>query len=204
MYKLGNTEPKNDLSYKYKSKSQNKMNYLTDSACSEIQKILRQDYFSRLQKVSLNNLINYVTDDDIKFKTADKHNHFEEKDKGHIKYAAKQILFSDKVRKNNFNRIKRRPNINILNQKDSKTIPVLKKTDNFQDLMKENNEEDKRAFIFRTKKVYKDKYPISYDINYIDEVENKFIKPYLSKNTIVYHDYIPYKKSKTPFNFIIG
>ena len=204
MYKLGNTEPKNDLSYKYKSKSQNKMNYLTDSACSEIQKILRQDYFSRLQKVSLNNLINYVTDDDIKFKTTDKHNHFEEMDKGHIKYAAKQILFSDKVRKNNFNRIKRRPNINILNQKDSKTIPVLKKTDNFQDLMKENDEEDKRAFIFRTKKVYKDKYPISYDINYIDEVENKFIKPYLSKNTIVYHDYIPNKKSKTPFNFIIG
>ena len=204
MYKLGNTNPKNELSNKYKSKSQNKMNYLTDSSCSEIQKILRQDYFQRLQKVSLNNLINYVTDDDINFKTTDKHNHFEEMDKKHIKYAAKQILFSDKVRKNNFHKIKKQPKRNSLNQKDSKAIPVLKNTDSFQDLIKDNNEEDKRAFIFKAKKVYKDKYPISYDINYIDEVENKFIKPYLSKNTIVYHDYIPNKKSKTPFNFIIG
>ena len=204
MYKLGNTNPKNELSNKYKSKSQNKMNYLTDSSCSEIQKILRQDYFQRLQKVSLNNLINYVTDDDINFKTTDKHNHFEEMDKKHIKYAAKQILFSDKVRKNNFHKIKKQPKRNSLNQKDSKTIPVLKNTESLQDLMKDNNEEDKRAFIFKAKKVYKDKYPISYDINYIDEVENKFIKPYLSKNTIVYHDYIPNKKSKTPFNFIIG
>ena len=204
MYKLGNTNPKNELSNKYKSKSQNKMNYLTDSSCSEIQKILRQDYFQRLQKVSLNNLINYVTDDDINFKTTDKHNHFEKIEKKHIKYAAKQILFSDKVRKNNFNKIKKQPKRNSLNQKDSKTIPVLKNTESLQDLMKDNNEEDKRAFIFKAKKVYKDKYPISYDINYIDEVENKFIKPYLSKNTIVYHDYIPNKKSKTPFNFIIG
>ena len=204
MYKLGNPDQKNELSNKYKSKSLNKMNYLTDSSCSEIQKILRQDYFSRLQKVSLNNLINYVTDEDINFKTTDKHNHFEEMDKKHIKYAAKQILFSDKVRKNNFNKIKKQPKRNSLNQKDSRTIPVLKNTDSLQDLMKDNNEEDKRAFIFKAKKVYKDKYPISYDINYIDEVENKFIKPYLSKNTIVYHDYIPNKKSKTPFNFIIG
>ena len=115
-----------------------------------------------------------------------------------------QILFSDKVRKNNFNKIKKQPKRNSLNQKDSRTIPVLKNTDSLQDLMKDNNEEDKRAFIFKAKKVYKDKYPISYDINYIDEVENKFIKPYLSKNTIVYHDYIPNNKSKTPFNFIIG
>ena len=204
MYKLGNPDQKNELSNKYKSKSLNKMNYLTDSSCSEIQKILRQDYFSRLQKVSLNNLINYVTDEDINYKTTDKHNHFEEMDKKHIKYAAKQILFSDKVRKNNFNKIKKQPKRNSLNQKDSRTIPVLKNTDSLQDLMKDNNEEDKRAFIFKAKKVYKDKYPISYDINYIDEVENKFIKPYLSKNTIVYHDYIPNKKSKTPFNFIIG
>ena len=204
MYKLGNPDQKNELSNKYKSKSVNKMNYLTDSSCSEIQKILRQDYFSRLQKVSLNNLINYVTDEDINYKTTDKHNHFEEMDKRHIKYAAKQILFSDKVRKNNFNKIKKQPKRNSLNQRDSKTIPVLKNTDSLQDLMKDNNEEDKRAFIFKAKKVYKDKYPISYDINYIDEVENKFIKPYLSKNTIVYHDYIPNKKSKTPFNFIIG
>ena len=206
MYKLGNPSHKNDFLHNiYSSRSQNKMNYLTDSSCSEIQKILRQDYFSRLQKASLNNLINYVTEDDPNFKT-NKHidSEFEKMHKKPIKYAAKQILFSDKVRKNNFNRIKRNPRKNLLNIKDYETLPALKNTESMQDLMSDNNEEDKRTFIFKAKKVYKDKYPITYDLNYIDEVENKFIKPYLSKNNVVYHDYIVNKKSKTPFNFIIG
>ena len=58
--------------------------------------------------------------------------------------------------------------------------------------------------LFKAKKIYKDKYPIHYDYNYIDEVEKKFIKPYLSKDNIIYKEYIENKKSKTPFNFIIG
>ena len=71
--------------------------------------------------------------------------------------------------------------------------------------MKDNEpEEDKKTIVFKPKKVYKDKYPITYDLNYIDEIENKFIKPYLSKNKVIYHEYIVNKKSKTPFNFIIG
>ena len=70
MHKSRNISQKNEV-YKQTSNSKNKLNYLTDSSCSEIQKILRQDYFSRLQKASLNNLINYVTEDDHKFKTID-------------------------------------------------------------------------------------------------------------------------------------
>ena len=102
------------------------------------------------------------------------------------------------IRKNNFNRIKKHPRKNLLNMNENKSV------DNFNELIRENNEEDNKPLIFKIKKVYKDKYPIKYDLNYIDEVENKFIKPYLSKNNVVYHDYIVVKKSKTPFNFIIG
>ena len=204
MNKSRNIEQKNEI-FRQKNNSRNKLNYLTDSSCSEIQKILRQDYFSRLQKASLNNLINYVTEDDPKFKTIDKHNNLEEINNNNpINYAARQILFSDKVRKNNFNKIKKHPR-RILNSYDSKNMHVMKSTDSFQDLMKEEENDDvKKMFIFKPKKIYRDLYPINYDSNYIDEVEKKFIKPYLSKNTIVYHEYIANKKSKTPFNFIIG
>ena len=67
MYKSGNIDSqKNFIQYRYPNKSGNKINYLTETSCSEIQKILRDDYFSRLQKASLNNLINYVTEDDPK------------------------------------------------------------------------------------------------------------------------------------------
>ena len=205
MNKSRNIEQKNEI-FRQKTNSRNKLNYLTDSSCSEIQKILRQDYFSRLQKASLNNLINYVTEEDPNFKTLGKHNHIEEvHNYNPINYAAKQVLFSEKVRKNNFNKTKKRPKRNVLNSYDGKTMPVMKSMDSVQDLMKEEEEDnDKKMFVFKPKKVYRDLYPISYDINYIDEVEKKFIKPYLSKNTIVYHDYIVNKKSKTPFNFIIG
>ena len=203
MYKSRNIQSKNE-NYKSMPKPQNKLNYLTDSSCSEIQKLLRQDYFSRLQKASLNNLINYVNEDDPKFKTTEKNIHIDEMNNKPIKYAAKQILFSEKVRKNNFNKIKKHPRRSALNSYDKRALPSIKSTDSLQELMKDDNEDEKKMMIFKPKKVYKDKYPITYDLNYIDEVENKFIKPYLAKNTIVYHEYIVNKKSKTPFNFIIG
>ena len=50
----------------------------------------------------------------------------------------------------------------------------------------------------------KDDKTLYYDLNYIDDVENKYIKPYLSRNNIKYKEYIENKKSKAPFNFIIG
>ena len=202
MYKLDtNIDSKKDyLQNRYQNKSQDKLNnYLTDSSCNTIQKILRDDYFSRLQKASLNNLINYVTEDDNNFKTNKNiHLTLDNIHKKPIKQAAKQIVYSNMIRKNNFNRIKKHPRKNLLNMNDSKSV------DNFNELIRENNEEDNKPLIFKIKKVYKDKYPIKYDLNYIDEVENKFIKPYLNKNNVVYHDYIVVKKSKTPFNFIIG
>ena len=99
MYNINSIDQRNDfLQNKHQSKSQNKLNYLTDSSCSEIQKILRQDYFSRLQRASLNNLINYVTEDDPNFKTNKNNNmniHLEEMQRKPIKYAATGEKLSD-------------------------------------------------------------------------------------------------------------
>ena len=49
-----------------------------------------------------------------------------------------------------------------------------------------------------------DKFPIKYKSNYIDQVENNFIKPYFNKDIIVYDDFIENKQSRIPFNFIIN
>ena len=173
---------------------QRKKNYLTESSCDEIQRILRKDYFNRLQKASLNNLINYINEDDIPRQNIN----IEAMSKKPLKYAAKQILFSDKIRKNNYSWIKNHPKKKNYNDTNPIKTPILK---NSEDISIEN---DKKNTMFKAKKIYKDKFPIHYDYHYIDEVEKKFIKPYLSKQNIVYKEYIENKKSKTPFNFIIG
>ena len=173
---------------------QRKKNYLTESSCDEIQKVLRKDYFNRLQKVSLNNHINYINEDDLPRQNIN----IESMNKKPLKYAAKQILFSNKIRKNNYSWIKKHPRKKNYNETDTIKMPIIKNTEEITDY------NDKRNSMFKAKKIYTDKYPIYYDYHYIDEVENKFIKPYLSKENIVYKDFIENKKSKTPFNFIIG
>ena len=172
---------------------QNKNNNLTESSINQIQNQLRQNYFSSLQQASLNKYINYVNKDEVP------HNNNIENIEAAINkplnYAAKQVVFSNRIRKNNLNWIKKHPR--KIKQKENEKINVLY---NFDD----NNNEDKQKFIYGQKKIYIDKFPIKYNMNYIDEVEKKFIKPFLSGNNVIYRDYIEIKKSKTPFNFIIG
>ena len=176
--------------------AQRKKNYLTESSCEQIQKVLRKDYFNRLQKASLNNLINYVNEDDLP-----RPNNIEEINKKPLKYAAKQILFSDKIRKNNYNWIKKHLRKKNYNETDAVKIATIQ---NIGDIKTLEDENDGKKHMIKAKKIYIDKFPLQYDYHYIDEVENKFIKPYLSNENIIYKDYIPNKKSKTPFNFIIG
>ena len=197
MFKSRNNSTISKIPYKMDF-FQGKKNYLTESSCEEIQKVLRKDYFNRLQKASLNNLVNYINEDDI---PRQNNMNLEEMNKKPLKYAAKQILFSDKIRKNNYKRIKNHPRKKNYNETDAVKIEPLKNED-FKNIKDDNN--NKKSTLFKAKKIYKDKYPIYYDFHYIDEVENKFIKPYLSKGNIIYKDYIENKKSKTPFNFIIG
>ena len=175
--------------------SNKRKNYLTVNSCDEIQKVLRKDYFERLRSASLNKLINYVNEDDER---NNKNLNIEEMNEKPLKYAAKQILFSDKIRKNNFNLIKKSSRKRINTKKDEIKIP----SEDLIYLDKENN--TKKNSLFKPKKIYIDKFPIYYNYNYIDEVENKFIKPFLNKDNIIYKDYLENKKSKMPFNFIIG
>ena len=175
--------------------SNRRKNYLTVNSCDEIQKLLRKDYFERLRSASLNKLINYVNEDDER---NNKNLNIEEMNEKPLKYAAKQILFSDKIRKNNFNLIKKSSRKKINTKKDDIKIP----SEDQINLERENN--TKKNALFKPKKIYIDKFPIYYNYNYIDEVENKFIKPFLNKDNIIYKDYLENKKSKMPFNFIIG
>ena len=167
--------------------SNKRKNYLTVNSCDEIQKVLRKDYFDRLRSASLNKLINYVNEDDER---NNKNLNIEEMNEKPLKYAAKQILFSDKIRKNNFNLIKKSSRKRINTRKDEIKIP----SEDLINLDRENN--TKKNSLFKPKKIYIDKFPIYYNYNYIDEVENKFIKPFLNKDNIIYKDYLENKKSK--------
>ena len=199
MFKTRNNSTINKNPYNNQYFSQRTMNYLTESSCEAIQKVLRKDYFNRLQKASLNNLINYINEDEL----PKQHNiNLEEMNKKPLKYAAKQILFSDKIRKNNYKWIKKHPRKKNYVEQEANKFGELKNNEDYKTLMDEGN--DKKSNLFKAKKIYIDKYPIHYDNNYIDEVEKKYIKPYLSKENIIYKEYIENKKSKTPFNFIIG
>ena len=194
MYKSKNSSSLKNIPYS-RNISNRRKNYLTINSCDEIQKVLRKDYFERLRSASLNKLINYVNEDDER---NNKNLNIEEMNEKPLKYAAKQILFSDKIRKNNFNLIKKSSRKRINNKKDEIKIP----SEDLIYLDKENN--TKKNSLFKPKKIYIDKFPIYYNYNYIDEVENKFIKPFLNKDNIIYKDYLENKKSKMPFNFIIG
>ena len=158
--------------------SNKRKNYLTVNSCDEIQKVLRKDYFDRLRSASLNKLINYVNEDDER---NNKNLNIEEMNEKPLKYAAKQILFSDKIRKNNFNLIKKSSRKRINTRKDEIKIP----SEDLINLDRENN--TKKNSLFKPKKIYIDKFPIYYNYNYIDEVENKFIKPFLNKDNIIYY-----------------
>jgi hypothetical protein len=194
MYKSKNSSSLKNIPYS-RNISNRRKNYLTVNSCDEIQKVLRKDYFERLRSASLNKLINYVNEDDER---NNKNLNIEEMNEKPLKYAAKQILFSDKIRKNNFNLIKKSSRKRINTKKDEIKIP----SEDLIYLDKENN--TKKNSLFKPKKIYIDKFPIYYNYNYIDEVENKFIKPFLNKDNIIYKDYLENKKSKMPFNFIIG
>ena len=165
-------------------------NYLTESSCEQIQQALRRDYFKRLQSVSINNHQNNIIDGNEEMKH--RNINFEEMDEGPMRYAAKQIMFSNKIKKH--------PGKIKHSGLDSTANQVFNNTEEYRNQITNNKKIDLPVI----KKVVKDRNPIHYDLGYIDEVENKYIKPFLSKDNIIYTDFIENKKSKAPFNFYIG
>ena len=184
-----------------RKKKHSKPNYLTESSYEQIQKVLRKNYFNRLENISKNKQPNYIYDDEIK----EVNKNIDEFNERPTKYAAKQIILSNRIRKDNYNRFKKRPKNIIYNSSLpnlSNQIMINSNKEDYKTLMDENN--NRKSPLPVIKKVFKDNSPLYYDLNYIDEVEKKYIKPFLSNNNIKYRDYIENKKSKAPFNFIIG
>ena len=173
-------------------------NYLTESSCEQIQKALRRDYFKRLESVSINNLQFNIIDGSEELRQ--RNNNLEEINERPMRYAAKQIMFSNKIRKDNYNWIKKHPTKLKNDVLDSNANQVFNNTEEYRNQITANRKIDLPVI----KKVVRDRNPIYYDIGYIDEVENKYIKPFLSKDNIIYTDFIENKRSKAPFNFYIG
>ena len=182
------------------SRYNKKSNYLTETTCEKIQQALRKDYFRRLKSVSVNKLQNDFFDNNEERKL--RNINFEEMYEKPTTYAAKQIMFSNKIRKDNYNWIKKHPKKSRNNELDFLSNQIFNDTEEYRKQFMESSA--KKSPLPVIKKVTRDKNPLYYDLGYIDEVENKFIKPFLSNDNIIYTDFIENKKSKAPFNFIIG
>ena len=197
---ISNTKINQNINYPpYSKKKIIKPNYLTESSYAQIQSALRKNYFNRLQSISVNKRSNYIYDDEKNMNKS-----IDEYYERPTKFVAKQIMFSNKIRKDNFNKIKKNPkklNYNASESYLTNEIKTLDK-DDYKTIFDEN--ENRKSPLPKIKKEFRDEGPLYYDLNYIDEVEKKYIKPYLSNNSIIYRDYIENKKSKAPFNFIIG
>ena len=46
-----------------------------------------------------------------------------------------------------------------------------------------------------------DRYPIKIEKNYIENIENKYINPFVNNDNIIYTELIENKRSKIPLNF---
>lgn len=179
--------------------------YLNDNSCRRIQSLMRNNYFSRLDRASLKH---------FQPKLVPENNQSESLPSIHKRHPImtkqyKQILFSNKIRQENFEKEKKKP-------KKKKQKMETEINDN---LFICNNEMDYRKELEDNlaKGVRKAKLPkierkqlvdynaLKYDTRYIDSIENRFICPYLNKNKYsVYTDFIENKKSKIPLNFIIS
>jgi hypothetical protein len=51
------------------------------------------------------------------------------------------------------------------------------------------------------KKKQIDRYPIKIEKNYIENIENKYINPFVNNDNIIYTELIENKRSKIPLNF---
>ena len=175
---------------------------LSESSYIQIQKALRKDYFNRLYNISLKQHPNYIYNDEIKIKNQNIKDYYHHRQNN---FDSKKIIYSNRIRNDNYKKIKNSPK-KILNNSARLILSHKIKINKFdKDENKELFDENKRKSPLPIiRKEYKDSTPLYYDFNYIDDIENKYIKPYLSNNNIKYKEYIENKKSKAPFNFIIG
>ena len=118
---------------------------------------------------------------------------------------AKQILYDNKIREKNYLRIKTYKNkIQNENNKNENKNNI---TNNY-----DNDDDNIERYLFQKRKFYVNKrnkrlLDFSGNIkpgpNYIDEVEKKYIRPYIMKENKSFVDFVENKKNKILFYFII-
>ncbi len=179
--------------------------YLDDESCHRIQKIIRNNFFSKINKGVHNQnqpMIIKKRESLIGIPQIKKPKSDNPEENLHIK----QINFSNKIRKNNYDRIEkyRRIKNNFISMSTNDIINV---PHNYNDYKQELENYAKGARKMQLpkleKKPIKDRYEMKYEPNYIDNVEKLFINPYLVNESELYTDYIENKKSKIPLNFFI-
>ena len=176
--------------------------YLNDKSCKKIQNIMRRNFFNRLEMASPKYFDAKVEKNpDVVLPPIKKPKH--KMTKHYL-----QLAFSDKIRKENYER-ERRYKLTHPQTESSKTYSDYLTSGNEDDYRKEM--EDNLSKGIRKAKLPKlerrqmiDLHAMKYDTRYIDKVEEKFIKPFLSRDNMIYCDYIENKKSRIPLNFMIS
>ena len=178
---------------------------LTEDKYNSIKNKLRKDYFSRLEKVSINKfspIIIKAEDEDMNgngYGINQKNLH-----SSTFPDIEKKKMFSNAIRKINFSWIKEHPRKKHIDKEEARIArQVLSSTEDYRKEIIAKMQMKERE-LPKIKKVYKDYNEIKYKPGYIDEVEKLFIKPYLSKSKEKYIDFVKIEKSKVPFNFIIS
>lgn len=155
--------------------------YLSDESCDNIKKILDNNFFTNKINESL---IHFKP---IRFQTK---NFIELPPLKNLK----QKIMNEKKSNKKISK-------NHLNSKSLNDIG----SNEFINLILNSKLQNRKIQLPKLKKnPPKDKFPIKYKSNYIDQVEKNFIKPYLNKDNIIYDDFLENKRSRIPFNFIIN
>jgi hypothetical protein len=162
--------------------------YLSDESCRNIEKIVKNNFFSKNPKESLiyYNPIKLTSRNDIELPP------IKTQKNDYLSSNISKIIKKEKiVNSMSDNHIRKKKPFQRLFKKQLKLIlnnPLMIK---------------KAALPKLEKKPPIDRFPIKYKDNYIDNVEKHFINPYLNKGNVIYNDFLENKKSKIPFNFII-
>ena len=177
----------------HKKNLYNKKHYfLNESSLDIIKNKMKKNFFIRLKRASANQFAPVLINADYKLPPIHK-----ELPKIGKKI---QIEFWDKIRKDLFE--------NNKNKKYSANNSYISKSVNedFNEFTLEYKQQilkNKKIDLPKIeKKQLKDFHAIKLEKNYIDNVENLYIKPYFDKNNVVYTDYLKDSRSKIPLNII--
>ena len=165
--------------------------YLTDKKVQHLQQLIKQKYFERLERASIQNYKPKITTS-----TSNENTTLPPINK--LSNLSRQLMFSDKLRKEQFEHIKKYEV--KLHKKQKFYLEQLTTKDNETE---HSTKDIRKAQLPKITKRIIDTHPIPYKNGYIDDIENKYIKPFTTNSNTIITDYIQNKKSLIPFNFII-